>query len=418
MAGRVLELGSTPRYPVFKFNMPNVNPRQLLAVIGFACLLLVPSFDMPLKYLGLPGLIGYFVVGLVGILVCYYFIVPKLSPIVTERVAVVLLLLTFIALIGIVAVIYPLANAGRFGGGSDMDDALIIGVTEILNGRYPYYQRTYLTTTLSPMPGAFILAIPFVVTGLVAFQNIVWLGAWVLTIKKFLGRYSYALLALWTVLAISPSAYQVLVTGSDHISNTLYVLIPMWLIIGALTASTVRPSVALISAILLGVGLSSRSNFMLVTPLFFSVLVQTAGWKPAIKYCAVVAVTFVAVTLPFYLYDPAGFAPLDHSVGRLQPFNQVLPGATVIVPLSTALLTGFLAFTRMGADCVAFFRNAAIVQIFALYFPSILYAIWKDELSLYMGAAGYGMFTLMFAATSVWIYLTKRANTPDEPSPA
>jgi hypothetical protein len=387
--------------------MPRSNPRQLLAVLGFACLLLIPSFDMPLKYLGLGGMIGYFVVGLIGILIAHYFLVPRLFPLLTERVSLILLVLTGLGLIVLVAIVYPLANSGRFGGGSDMDEALIIGATELLHGRFPYYQKTYFGLTLAPMPGSFILAIPFAVAGLIAFQNIFWLGAWAAAMKKFLGRYSYALLGVWTVLAISPSAYQVMVTGSDHISNTLYILVPMWMVIASLNGRMSGSFIPFAASVLIGVGLSSRSNFLLLTPLFFSVLVQTAGLKQAVKYCTIVAITFIVVTVPFYLYDPSGFAPVSHSVGRLEPFNSVLPYASIIVPLATALLTGILSLTRMGEDCAAFFRNCAIVQIFALYFPSILYAIWKDELSLYMGSAGYGMFTMLFAATSVWIYMKK-----------
>ena len=393
--------------------MSKANPRQLLAVVGFACLLLLPSFDMPLKYFGVKGLVAYFVLGLTGVVLSYYLVVPQLMAVLGERVSIVILLLTLVALVVIVAVGYPLANSGRFGGGSDMDEALIIGVTEMMNGRYPYYQKTYLGGMLSPLPGAIILAIPFVLTGLLAYQNIFWLGAWVLTVKRFLGRYSIAVLAVATVLLISPTAYQVLVTGSDHITNTLYILIAMWILTGALAASPVRTSTAIASAVLLGVGLSSRSNFIVLVPLLFSVLIQTAGWKTAIKYCGLAGIVFLAVTLPFWVYDPAGFAPQIVQASKLELLSHVLPGAPIIIPVSSFLLSGLLSFTKMESDCAAFFRNCAIVQLFALYFPSLVYATGAGELTLFMGAAGYGMFTLFFAATSVWIYLARQSGDSD-----
>lgn len=386
--------------------MSKVNPRQLLAPLGFACLLLLPSFDMPLKYYGIAGMAAYFLLGLAGILICYYLIIPNLEQKLSERVALALLLLTFAGLVVIVAIGYPLANSGRFGGGSDMDEALIIGATEIVNGRYPYYQRTYLGGLLSPMPGAIILSIPFVLLHLLSYQNIFWLGALAAVVRKFLGRYSYALLVLWTVLAVSPTAYQVLVTGSDHITNTLYILVSMWLVIKAADSTSGRFA-GLLPALLLGVGLSSRSNFLLLMPLFLSVLVQTAGWKAAIRYCAVAGVAFIAVTLPFWLYDPSGFAPSTVQASKLEALSATLPGAPVIIPFSAFLLSFTLALTRMKSDCAAFFRNCAIVQLFALYFPSLVYAAGQGELMLFLGTAGYGMFTILFAAVSAWIYLSK-----------
>ena len=64
-------------------------------------------------------------------------------------------------------VVYPYADAGRLGvGGSDADDALIIGAQALLRRSYPFYPTTYLGNPIVPMPGAIILAIPFAVNRL------------------------------------------------------------------------------------------------------------------------------------------------------------------------------------------------------------------------------------------------------------
>src|SRR5690606_17600775 len=151
----------------------NTSP---LIVFGFSLLLLLPNLDIPLKYLGIAGMFGYAVLGALGIFVAYYKILPLIVPKLSDRSSLMILVVGLLALSAFALIMYPIANSGRFGGGTDVDDALIIGVNEIVAGRFPYYQKTYLGGLLSPMPGTFFLAVPFVLSGLLPLQNIFWLG--------------------------------------------------------------------------------------------------------------------------------------------------------------------------------------------------------------------------------------------------
>jgi hypothetical protein len=81
----------------------------------------------------------------------------------------------FVAMALVTWQVYEVVQSGRFGGGSDSDDALVTGVYELAAGRYPYYVKTYLGNPISPLPGALILAAPFVAVGCVALAHVFWL---------------------------------------------------------------------------------------------------------------------------------------------------------------------------------------------------------------------------------------------------
>jgi uncharacterized membrane protein len=61
-----------------------------------------------------------------------------------------LVILTFVVLTAAVVVIYPIANSGIVGGGSDVDDGLSLGVRELWAGRYPYTARAHIWVDRSP----------------------------------------------------------------------------------------------------------------------------------------------------------------------------------------------------------------------------------------------------------------------------
>jgi len=204
----------------------------------------------------------------------------------------------------------PNVGGVPMGGGSDRDDALDLAARELMHGRYIYYPKTYHGNRISPLPGAVFLSVPFVLIGKSAYQNLFWLLILFLTIRFYMKDGRLALLVFWSIFALSPVALQQLVTGGDLLANVIYVLAFTLLLISVTRSPDANIWVKIMSAILLGIGLSSRANFLLVLPLVFSLLGQNIGWREAAKYSAIVVVTFAAVTLPFYLYDPEGFTPL------------------------------------------------------------------------------------------------------------
>jgi uncharacterized membrane protein len=68
---------------------------------------------------------------------------------------------------------------------------------------------------------------------------------------------------------------------------------------------------SLVASGVLGLALSSRLSFLLLVPLLAERLVRRVDVHQAAGSLVVAGLVFVAITLPFYLYDPAGFAPLS-----------------------------------------------------------------------------------------------------------
>lgn len=382
-----------------------INSRTVLLIFAFAVFLLVPSCDTFLKYFGVKGVAAYLIIGFLTLVGAYKFVLPVFLSKLTEKQADVLAAATFVGLTLLVVIVYPVANSGRLGAGGDADDALVTGVGELFAGRYPYYLATYLGNPISPMPGAMLLAAPFVLIRQIALQNVFWLGIFFLAVRQLLKSGVRALILLWTILIFSPTVLQNLLTGADYAANTIYVLIAMRLVVKFISEPNAPAWKKLLPAILLGIGLSSRSNFILLTPLLFSALVQNAGLKAAIKYSALAGAVFLLVTVPFYLYDPAGFAPLSVQSSKLVKLETVLPFARVIFPLAGVLLAAALSLQKMNADCARLFRNCAVVQIFILLLTALVSSISLGKPDLYFGQSGYGMFTLFFGALAGWIIL-------------
>jgi hypothetical protein len=69
-------------------------------------------------------------------------------------------ILPWVFLLIIVSILHPFVDAG-----SDSDDAIEIGVSEIIQGRNPYKAHTHLRNPLTPLPGWILLNTPSVFLG-------------------------------------------------------------------------------------------------------------------------------------------------------------------------------------------------------------------------------------------------------------
>ena len=138
-------------------------------------MLTIPSVGQVYKYSGIPGFIVF-----TSVFAAFIFLIDKkwnrLNITLSNRnIALALTISIVVFLFGIFVVIYPDANAGLYGGGSDADDALKIGAEAILNLQNPYHLRTYLDLPITPGLGAISLSIPFYLLGNVSYQNFFWL---------------------------------------------------------------------------------------------------------------------------------------------------------------------------------------------------------------------------------------------------
>lgn len=378
-----------------------------LLVFGFAVFTLLPSFDTALKYAGPLGVLAYFAAGTAVIFTADRFIFPLFKTRVSERIARILALATIAGLAIIAAVVHPMIDSKAVGAGSDADDALVTAASELLAGRYPYTLSTYLGNLISPMPGSVILAIPFVVVGAIYLQNIFWIAVFLAVFSRIERSTASAVGLVWAMLILSPTLLQNVVTGADYASNSIYIVVSMWIMLTTISDHDEPLWTKILPAILLGIGLSSRSTFILVMPLFLSVLVQRAGWSKAVGYLSISGIAFLAVTLPFWIVNPSGFAPLTVQSEKLKFVEEVLPFAGMIVPAIAGLIACSLAFQDMKTDTAKFFRNCAIVQITVLFVTSALYTVKLGQLDFFLQQSGYGMFTLFFGATAFWMYLNK-----------
>ena len=393
----------------FPMATPYVRTGPLWSLAGLAACLLVSSLPLLHKYGGVTGVAVYGIVGLSGLAIGYQY-GPGLMRYVRSLSAkqfAAATAMTFLVLVVAFAVLYPISNtdrlSGHAGGGNDRDDAINIGAGELLHLRYPYYARTHMGNVFSPLPGALILAVPFVLIGNGAYQNIFWIFAFFLAAKYCLGAWRPALLMLWTILAFSPGAWRGLVTGSDLGTNCIYVLVSILLIVNVVPAASAPRWQKLAAAVFMGIAFSSRTSFLLLLPLVLSVLVQRAGWKVALNYAAVAAAAFVAVTVPFWLYDPGAFTPLQTN-NPFAHFRSMLPLSTILVPGACGLVALGLSLKRNGGDQFVLLRDCAVVLALPVVCITLLEIIANGAINYYWLSYAEGL--LFFGVLAWWIHFT------------
>ena len=337
-----------------------------------------PSSFVVNKYLGWERTIAYAIV--VAVIVA---LKPRLSRRLSNRDLLWLAVFTLALIVVAFLAVYPIANTHVAGAGSDDDDGLNLGAMALLTGHSPYSRTTYLGNALHHLPGAFVLASPFVLFGTSALQNLFWLPMFFLAVRRDADGRS-ALELAWLVLGLSPGVMYEVVTGTGYMSNTIYVLLGLWWL--------VRTTHRDIAAIAWGLTLASRANFLFLVPLAFGSLRQHAGSRTALRATALTCATIACLTLPFYLHDRGNFGPLD-AANRLLAFNALLPHLGVALIVLMAALAFALSFTRM--DAAALFRNCALVQALPVVAGVVLTTVQDRQLNLWY--ARYGPFFTWFA---------------------
>jgi len=382
--------------------MQNISQRiPLFPWFGLVLFILIPSTYEVEKYTGNLGLVFFLVLGPIGILLGYRHIVPRFLDVVTERQSIYWAIATVIVLAVIFAIVHPIVDSGVVGRGSDRDEALDLAARELLSGRYPYDPVTYLGALITPLPGAVLLSVPFVLLGTSAYQNLFWLGIFFFIARAHFKDGRVALLIFWAT-ALSPLMLQQLVTGGDLLANGLYVTISLWVITRVVPDTESALWKKVLTAIFLGVALSSRANYFVLLPLVFSMLVQNAGWRTAILYSTIACIALGVVTLPFYIYNQEGFSPL-HVRGFFENFDSVIPQIKIVFPLAMGAMAIILAFQRMDKGQTTLLRNCAIVQGLPVLLAVIFSSVEAGELTF--GLVSYGASSLFFGTIAIWASL-------------
>jgi hypothetical protein len=373
--------------------------------LGLYLSLVLPSLGQAQKYFGAAGIFLYAVCLFLALFLIYRYWLNRFLLRITDRQASYFAALTILCLVVVFFIVHPKINAGIGRSGSDRDEEANIAAGELLQLRYPYYQKTYLDNSMTRFPGAILLSAPFVLLGNSAFQNFFWLYVFFILTASFINDRRLALILFWIILFSSPVVMQELLTGGDFLANTIYILFFIFFLLRCLCTAKTLTAKRVFAAVLLGIGLSSRLNFILLLPPVFSLLVQNAGWGRAFKYTGLVGFVFLALTIPFYLYDPGGFTPLYWQFSKINRYCHVLPfsGALVVSLGIIVALAG--SIQRLKCDCVALFRNCAIIQFFLVLSVVILGSLAEARLNFIFSSLGISF--LFFGAPAFWYSLTQ-----------
>jgi hypothetical protein len=295
-----------------------------------------------------------------------------------DRLIGVLVVAAFIAAF---AFLYPLANSGRLGPGSDRDDALNVGLSELRAGHYPFYARTYLNAPLTCMPGALTLAAPFWALGNAAYQNIFWLVVLVVLLARAAGSTRVAAGLLLVAMCGSPELAREFVTGGDLGTNAIYVLAFVLLLAWAAQRRSARAVWCTLAAVGLGLAFSSRPNWVFLLPLALAVVADRAGRRTAVS-CGTVAVGVAGlVTLPFYFYDPAGFSPL-HVAQFIGYLDRYIPHVSLAIYGLTAAAAVLLALQmHRPTRTQDLALRCAVVEMVPLLLAAALAAVYEGVLT-------------------------------------
>lgn len=242
--------------------------------------------------------------------------------------------------------VYRSVNTHQPGRGSDADDGLNMATVKLLHGHFPYDELTYLDNPISPLPGALVLAAPFVLVGNSAYQNFFWLVIFFLILRGYSRDSRPTLFWVAAVLVLSPVLMNEIVAGGDYLANSIYVLVFILILVDE-ERWQFPPWTEYLFAVLFGVSLSSRANFFLLLPLVFAALVRRRGWIQAMVLTLISMGIFAAITLPFYLHDPAHFSPFQVQHFKLLRFEPTLPRAGLLIPAAAGVLAVILAIFRV-----------------------------------------------------------------------
>jgi len=379
-----------------------------------ATFLLFPSLGIIQKYFRTRGALVYVAIGLLLFVAAIRHNAGLRSRIdaVDRRWAWRIAAALFVALVVAFAVLYPLSNSGErswiatagiAGGGSDRDESLNLGVTELLHGRYPYYAVTQLGNPVSQMPGSLVVAVPFVLLGNAALQNLAWCAVYFFVSVRLIGDVRQGLALAVLLLAACPIIFQDLVTGGDLVANSVMVLSAMVLVMNQEGGSW-STGQSLFTSALLGLALSSRLSFLLLAPLLAERLVWRVGVRQAAGSLLVAALVFLAITLPFYLYDPAGFAPLSIQ-NKFAQFGDYAPERVVILPALCLAFSIAVALWPEARDAAGWLVRVGLILLMPVVLLVALVSIRSGGLLLRYCA--YGIPAALFGALGIAVRMAQ-----------
>ncbi|MFT4114280.1 hypothetical protein [Silvibacterium sp.] len=303
------------------------------------------------------------------------------------------------------AVLFPLAHRHVMGGaGSDRDDALRVSAEALLYGKYIYSARTFLGNPVTPLPGAVLLAVPFYLLHTVGLENLFWLGVLLAFAASFFRSKATALIYVLLLLGTSTCTLDDFVVGGDFFINEVYVCVAM----GVVIAAQERRSalwVQVAAEVFLGLAMDSRPVYIIALPLVVAYLWQKGLRTGAIRTAAVSGGTALAFSIPFYLYNPAEFAPL-HVTHKLDMIPESYHAAIVLPVLGLLIACSgfFLSLTRPKI-----YLLMALSMVVMLGFPGIV--SWFLAPFTLDGWYGLGLVSTAATPFLLWLFSLYESGT-------
>ena len=366
---------------------------------GLVLALILPTVGMVLTA-GVPLAICYALVATVWVTAYYFWITPLLVRWMSQRVAVVTAVLILAALAVTVAVIHPMIDTAGFAilgfsvGAADNDNAVTLGIEALLQGENPYDQQTFLGAPIGPLPGAFVLGAPFYLMGNVAFASIFFLGIyWFLAARE---TAAVGTLLLILTLTTSPAVIYQSLAGMDYTTDIMAVvaLAVLSIFLGDRTIWLVVTTGAV------GIAMATRINLTLLAIPLIAVLLHRYGTRQAITAGLSLIAGFLAISIPFFLWDPEIFSPIQAGVDK----TEALPAGSFLIPalgLVVALvLAGFLPHNNE----IDFFRDAFWIQVTVIGLAIVSRFVASDPLT--SNYFTYAMLALYPGALFFWARLT------------
>ena len=379
------------------------------AFLGFALCLIWPSATMFKKA---PTLLFLYVgFALVVLWLFTQWLLPHVERYCANpKVAIPVLTAMFLALTVAFFVIYPQIDTagfqlfGRQFGACDCDNAIDQSMARILAGKYPYYDTTtksYIVTFcdghITSMPGAILLASPFYFLGCSAFQGIFWRAVFILGMGMYFRGTLIPLLVAMFTFFLSPIFVYDIFTGADYHTNATYVLIFSALLYESVNRKC-HFGLSALWAALLGIGLSSRMNFMFVAPVLYLALVRMAGFRKGTLLMTFAGVAWCALTLPFYLYAPTHFTPF-HTASKL---GRMPLWATILSLALAILLTTYFALRHLKRESTLLhlFRDIFWIQLYFIAVNTLATSIYNYTsyrmITFAFWDSGFGVFFAFF----------------------
>ena len=302
--------------------------------------------------INIPGAMLFLIFGL--FLMALYFLGPWLITALSSQKNVVgMFMLLFTFALGAFYFVYPIHDSGQLGFTSDRDEAIDVGVNQLFEGKYPYYCKAVSGihescpqqgNPIAPLPGAMLLASPFVaLTGRSAVQNFFWLGVLFLAVGTWLKSRKISAAYLITLMLLAPVVAAEIASGGDLLANSLAISATLILALNSNNRTQV------LWALLFGVALSWRAHFLFLAVPLFVYHARNGVWGPMWRIGIAASLAFFLVTLPMYLADPAGFAPL-HIQQKLQFFEHILPHANKVTIAATIVAGVLMAWNAKSRE--------------------------------------------------------------------